>query len=252
MQRTVIFIYGLVCYLFFFATFYYAIGFVTGLVVPKAINDGTPGPAWQAVLINVAFLSLFAIQHTIMARPGFKRWWTQIIPPPMERSTFVLVATAILAAMMYFWRPIPDVIWNVEQPVVRGLLTAISLLGFAIVLYASFLIDHFDLFGLRQVILHLRGREYTQRPFMERSLYRIVRHPLMLGFLIAFWVTPTMTLGHLLFAGVTTGYILFGTWIEERDLVKQHGEAYLSYRRRVRGLVPIPKGKQEKSVVAAA
>lgn len=252
MQRTIIFIYGLLCYLFFFATFCYAIGFVTSLVVPKAINDGTPGAVWQAVLINVAFLSLFAIQHTIMARPGFKRWWTGIIPPATERSTFVLFATAILAAMMYFWRPIPEVIWNIEQPILRGILTSIALLGFAIVLYASFLIDHFDLFGLRQVVLFLRKRPYSQHPFMERSLYRLVRHPLMLGFLIAFWVTPTMTLGHLLFAGVTTGYILFGTWIEERDLVSQHGEAYRAYRRRVRGLLPIPKASTDNATMAPA
>jgi protein-S-isoprenylcysteine O-methyltransferase Ste14 len=236
-----IFIYGLSCYLFFFATFCYAIGFVTGLVVPKTIDDGPIGPAWISVVINVGFLALFAIQHTIMARPAFKRWWTRIIPPAIERSTFVLLATAILAAMMHFWRPIPDVIWNVEQPILRGILTGISLLGFGIVLYASCLIDHFDLFGLRQVVLFLRNRPYAQRPFMERSLYRVVRHPLMLGFMMAFWVTPTMTLGHLLFAGVTTGYIFFGTWIEERDLVQQHGDRYLSYRRRVRGLLPVPK-----------
>ena len=239
MKRSLIFAYGLLAYAAFLVTILYAIGFVGNFVVPKSIDTGETGPIWLAVLINVGFLGLFAIQHTIMARPAFKRWWTRIIPAAAERSTFVLIASAILLMMFWQWRPISTVVWNVDTPALRFALIAVSMVGWAIVLYSSFLIDHFDLFGLRQVVLHLRGREYGQKPFTERSLYRMVRHPLMLGFLIAFWATPTMTAGHLLFALVTTGYILIGTRIEERDLVGHLGEAYVEYRRRTPMLVPL-------------
>ncbi len=238
MGRLLILLYGLTSYAAFFVTFLYAIGFLSGIGVPKAINDGTVGPAATSILVNVALLGLFAVQHTIMARPAFKRWWTTIIPKPIERSTFVLVASGCLLLLYWQWRPLPDVIWHVESSAGRGILRGLSLLGWAMVLYSSFLIDHFDLFGLRQVVLHARGQPYKHHPFMERSLYRLIRHPLMAGFIIAFWATPDMTVGHLLFAAVTTAYILFGIMIEERDLMTMLGEDYLAYRRRTPMLIP--------------
>ncbi len=240
MGRVAAVLYGLVAYASFLVTILYAIGFVSSLVVPKAINDGPVGPAGTAVLVNMLLLGLFAVQHTIMARPAFKAWWTGIIPRSIERSTFVIAASACLLLLFWLWRPLPSVIWHVENAAGRGLLAGLSLAGWAIVFYSSFLIDHFDLFGLRQVVLHARGIEYRHHPFVERSLYRFIRHPLMAGFLIAFWVTPDMTVGHLLFAGVTTAYILFGITIEERDLVKFLGDDYMAYRRRTPMLIPHP------------
>jgi len=244
MARFIIFLYGLLTYFFFFGTFLYAMFFVTGVLVPKTLHSGEQGELLPAILINSAMLGAFAIQHMIMARPWFKRWWTKIIPQPAERPTFVLVASAILAVTMWQWRPMTDVLWNVEQPILRNAITALSFFGFGVVLYSSFLIDHFDLFGLRQVILHLRGKKYTSHPFMERSLYRIVRHPLMVGFLIAFWSTPTMTTGHLLFAILTTGYIIVGVQIEERDLVRFLGEKYENYRQRTPAFIPFVKPRR--------
>lgn len=236
-----VFVYGAVCYLAFFVTFLYAIGFVGNWFVPKSIDSGTPGDTLISLVINAALLSLFVVQHTIMARPAFKRWWTRIIPGATERSTYVLAASASLALMMWLWRPLPEVVWAVTSPALWWAITALAALGFAIVLYASFLINHFDLFGLRQVWLRLCGRGYTPVGFRLTSVYKLVRHPLMVGFLIGFWATPTMTVGHLFFAVMVTGYIFFGTWMEERDLVAEHGESYLHYRRQVRGFIPIPK-----------
>jgi protein-S-isoprenylcysteine O-methyltransferase Ste14 len=251
MGRIAILAYGALAYLVFFGTFNYAILFIEGFLVPKDINDGVEGTLWVSVLINASMLGLFAIQHAIMARPGFKRAWTKIIPPAAERSTFVLIASLILALTMWQWRPIPAVIWDIQIPLLRTAMFAISLLGFGIVLYSSFLIDHFDLFGLRQVFLNLRRREYHEHPFMERSLYRAVRHPLMLGFMIAFWVAPTMTAGHLLFAILTTAYIFVGTHLEERDLIRYLGQAYLDYRERTPMFFPIPKiGKRSAKPVS--
>jgi protein-S-isoprenylcysteine O-methyltransferase Ste14 len=198
-----------------------------------------------AVLINGLLLGLFAVQHAVMARPGFKAWWTRIVPAAAERSTFVLSTCVVLALLVWQWRPIEGIVWRVDWPMAAGFLYAVSFLGWGIVLYSSFLIDHFDLFGLRQVWFYFRGKQYTSHPFVERSLYRLVRHPLMLGFLIAFWATPNMTAGHLVFALLTTGYILIGTRIEERDLVQFLGDAYLSYRARTPGLIPFlrPRAK---------
>ena len=240
-NRIVFFLYGVIAYLAFFVTILYAIGFTTGLVVPKTINDGVEGSFSSAILINVLLLALFAVQHTIMARPGFKRAWAKSISPVIERSTFVLIASLLLALIMWQWRPISTVVWQVDQPVVRDALLILGFVGWAMVFYASFLIDHFDLFGLRQVYLHLQQRPYTHPQYMARSLYRYIRHPLMAGFLIAFWVAPTMTQGHLLFCVVTTIYILFGTTIEERDLLRMLGDDYQQYRRRTPRLVPLPK-----------
>jgi len=249
--RIFILAYGIVAYLVFFVTFNYMIGFVTGLVVPKTIDSGQPFEGPQAALINVLLLGLFAIQHTIMARPPFKRWFTRFIPEPMERSTFVLAASLLLILMVWQWRPLPSLIWDVQSPLLRQLLTGLSVAGFGLALCSSFLIDHFDLFGLRQVWLHFRGQKYHHHPFMERSLYRWIRHPLMAGFLIAFWAAPTMTSGHLLFSVVTTAYILFGIWIEEKTLLSLLGEDYRRYRERTPMLIPLRRPRPRPAGEAA-
>lgn len=246
MNRALILAYGVFCYLVFFVTFCYTIGFVLDAVVPKTIDSPeTSTTFWPALLINIGLLTLFAVQHTIMARPWFKQWWTRIIPKPMERSTFVLAASLVLILLFWLWQPMTGTVWQAEMTWLRGVLYGLSLAGFGIVLYSSFLIDHFDLFGLRQVILHLRRKEYTHHPFIERSLYRIVRHPLMVGFLIAFWSAPTMTEGHLLFSIMTTAYILFGTFVEEGDLIRSLGDDYRRYRKRTSRFIPIPKRAQQ-------
>lgn len=241
MSRIIVLLYGIIAYAVFFGTFLYAIGFVGNWVVPKSIDSGEPAASsWLAVIINGGLLGLFAAQHTVMARRGFKAWLTQFIPPAAERSTFVLVSSLCLVLLFWLWQPMPAVIWDVQNAFGHWALAGLSLVGWAIVLYGSFLIDHFDLFGLRQVVLYARGRAYTSPHFVERSLYKVVRHPLMSGFIIAFWATPTMTVGHLLFAVLTTGYILVGIQFEERDLARAHPEAYDAYRRRVPALVPFP------------
>jgi protein-S-isoprenylcysteine O-methyltransferase Ste14 len=241
MSRALILVYGIVSYLFFLVTFCYAIGFVEGVVVPKGIDDAFSGTSGPSALVNVVLLGLFAVQHTIMARPAFKRWWCGIIPRPAERSTFVLLASAILVLMMWQWRPLPAVVWDVQTLKARSLLLGVSLAGWLLVLYATFVIDHFDLFGLKQVWTHFRGIEYHHPPFSERSVYRFVRHPLMAGFIVAFWAAPTMTQGRLLFAAVTTAYILVAIRIEESDLVAMLGQPYMDYRRRTPALIPIPR-----------
>ncbi|MEO1535869.1 MAG: methanethiol S-methyltransferase [Planctomycetota bacterium] len=238
--RTLVIAYGLIAYAIFFVTFLYAIGFVTGLVVPKTVSSGQAAPLLLAMAINGSLLGAFALQHTIMSRGWFKRWITRIIPEAIERSTFVLASSLILAATFAFWQPMPDVLLQAPGPISSAVLTGISLLGFGIVLYSSFLINHFDLFGLRQVAAHFVGRRYHAVPFRLNSLYRVVRHPLMFGFLVAFWITPTLTVGHLFFALMTTGYILVGVAIEERDLIDSFGDEYREYKVRVRGLVPLP------------
>ena len=238
MKRLLIFLYGLIAYGGFVFVFLYAMGFLADLFVPKSINDGSEGPVWLAAAVNVGLMSLFAIQHSIMARPGFKALLTRLVPRSMERSTFVVATCLVLGLLFWLWRPMTAVIWQAPDPVTEFALLALSGAGWLMVLYSSFLIDHFDLFGLRQVILHLRRRPYTHRPFAVRSLYRLVRHPLMLGFLIAFWATPLMTAGHLLFAAVVTAYILVALQLEERDLVAHLGEDYIAYRRRTPMLFP--------------
>lgn len=239
-QRATAAAYGAVAYVAFLATFLYAIGFVEGLVVPKGIDDGTETSVAVAVAINLVVLTVFALQHSIMARPWFKRWWTRLVPQPIERTTYVLFATAALALVMWQWRPLPDVVWSIEGQPWRGLVYGVSLLGWGVVLSSTFMIDHFDLFGLKQVTRHLRGREQTSPRFQTPLLYRVVRHPLMLGFLVAFWAAPTMTVGHLLFAAITTAYILVALQLEEHDLVAALGHRYLDYRQRVPMLLPRP------------
>jgi len=236
--RFLIFLYGVAAYLQFFITILYAIGFVSGFVVPKAINTGAVVSTAEALLVNTGLLLLFVVQHTVMARSAFKQWLTRFLPAAMERSTYVLLSSAILLLLFWQWRPMPTVIWDVQMTPLRIAIYTVSFIGWFIVLYSSFIIDHFDLFGLRQVTAYLRGKTYNSPPFVVRSLYRVVRHPLMLGFLIAFWFTPTMTLGHLFFAVMTTGYIIFGTTIEERDLVRHHGKQYEAYRRQTPMLLP--------------
>ena len=231
--------YGIVSYVVFLISLLYAIGFVGNLIVPKTIDSGLAGPASEALLVDVLLLLAFAIPHSVMARAGFKRWWTRVVPESLERSTYVLVSSLLLLLLFWGWRPILGVVWQTENAIAVAVLWALFWLGWALVLYSSFAIDHFDLFGLRQVWLRFRGVEYAPVPFEQPWLYTIVRHPLMLGFLLAFWAAPTLTQGHLLFSLATTGYILVGIVLEERDLVKAHGQSYVIYTREVRMLLPI-------------
>jgi protein-S-isoprenylcysteine O-methyltransferase Ste14 len=236
-NRVASLLYGTLAYVVFLGTFLYAIGFVSGFVVPTTVDGGRPAPILEALLLNGGFLALFAVQHTIMARKAFKRWWTRFVPPQIERATFVLATCAILCPMFWQWRLIPGTLWSIDGAA-ASVLHGVAFLGWGIVLLASFLIDHFELFGLRQVVRHFLGKPVRSPAFRERSLYRHVRHPLMLGFLLAFWVTPVMTYGHLFFAVMCTAYILVGIQIEERTLLAEHGANYRDYQRRVPMLLP--------------
>ena len=238
MSRILAFLYGLVVYVLFAAAFLHAIAFVTGLPVAKTIDTGPVVPVTEAIVIDMLLMGLFAVQHSVMARKGFKRWWTQFVSPAVERSTYVLAATLALMLLLWQWRPMPTIVWETTDPMAVVALTGLSLTGWVIVLASTFMINHFELFGLHQVVNHLAGRQMGEARFKTPMLYNLVRHPIYLGFIIAFWATPVMTAGHLLFAAVTTAYIFVGIMLEERDLVGQFGDEYRSYRERVGMLAP--------------
>jgi len=239
MGRILAFVYGIAAYVASFLTLLYAIGFVAGLGVPKDLNSGAIEPAEEALIVNLLLLSLFAVQHSVMARPQFKRWWTRLVPAAIERSTYVLLTSLALVLLFWQWRPLPAVLWQIDNPPIALAMTGISLAGWLIVLTSSFLINHFELFGLQQVTVHLVGRTMPEPRFRTPVLYRLVRHPLYLGLVIAFWATPVMTAGHLLFAAITTAYIFVGIFLEERDLTAQFGDEYRRYRQRVAMLIPL-------------
>jgi methanethiol S-methyltransferase len=238
MGRIIGFLFGLVAYLVFLPTFLYAIGFVTGVGVPKTIDDGPAGPVIEALIVNLLLLSLFAVQHSGMARKPFKRWLTQFMPASVERSVYVLLASLALILLLWQWRPIPAVVWQITDANVAMTMTALSFAGWLLVLFSTFLINHFELFGLHQVAANLAGRTMPAARFKTPVLYKFVRHPIYLGFIIAFWATPVMTVGHLLFAAVTTAYIFIGIALEERDLIQLFGEEYKRYRAQVGMLAP--------------
>jgi protein-S-isoprenylcysteine O-methyltransferase Ste14 len=239
MGRSITFIYGVATYIIFLATFLYSIGFVGNILVPKSMDSGMQGPVASSLMINLALLSVFALQHSIMARPAFKRIWTKLIPRAAERSTYILMTCAALILIFVFWQPLPAPIWDVSNSIFGSALTALFWIGWLVVLASTFMIDHFDLFGLKQIYAHLRKRQATQQGFIKVGLYRLVRHPIMTGFLIAFWATPNMSAGHLLFALVTTGYIVIAVLhLEEKDLIAEIGDEYLAYKRDVPAFVP--------------
>ena len=236
--KFIAFLYGIAAYLVFFVSILYAIGFVMGLVVPKTIDTGTDTPTAEAVIINLLLMMLFAIQHSVMARRRFKAWWTQFVPKPIERSTYVLFASLSLLLLFWQWRPLPSIVWDVASPDLAVTLVTLSFAGWILVFTSTFIIDHFELFGLHQVTNHLVGKQAEPPRFKTPLLYKFIRHPIYLGFIIAFWAAPTMTAGHLLFAAVTTAYIFVGIALEERDLVDLFGDEYRQYKQRVSMLIP--------------
>lgn len=238
--RILAILYGALCYLVFLSAFLYAIGFVGNLLVPKSIDDGATVPLAEALLVNTGLLAVFAVQHSLMARPVFKRWWTKLVPRAIERSTYVLLASLALLLLYWQWRPIPQTVWVIESEIGRALVYGLFFIGWSIVLAGTFMINHFDLFGLRQVYLYARHQNYRELGFRTPFFYRFLRHPIMLGFLIAFWAAPVMTVGHLLFTLATTAYILIALQLEEHDLAQHFGEQYREYRRRTPMLIPRP------------
>ena len=244
MSRLLVFVYGVISYSVFLVSYLYAVGFVGNFMVPKSLDSAPTAPLGTALLINLGLLGLFAVQHSVMARPAFKRQLLRLIPQAAERSTYVLVSSLALILLFWQWSPLGGVIWDVQDSTARGVLYGLFGFGFLLVLVATLLINHLDLFGLRQVWLNLRGREYTSLNFVTPGPYRLIRHPLYLGWLFAFWATPTMTVGHLLFAAVTTTYILVAIQLEEHDLLAADRATYQRYRDSTRMLIPIPKGSR--------
>ena len=244
-QRLIFAIYGVVCYVIFFGTFLYAVGFIGGFATPTTLDGPATLPPLTALAINAGLLALFAVQHSVMARPWFKARWTRVVPVPIERSTYVLLSSLALILLFAYWQPMGGVVWSVSDPIARVVLYGLFAFGWLLVLVATFLINHFDLFGLRQVWLYLIGRPYTSPSFGTPLLYRMVRHPLYVGWFFAFWMTPTMTVAHLVFAVATTIYILLAIQFEERDLVTYHGQAYEEYRRRVPMLIPFTRRQRQ-------
>ncbi len=251
MKRYLIIGYGAASYLLFVLAFLYLIGFVGDLVVPRSVDHAITAPIGHAVAVDVALVALFGVQHSVMARRGFKRWWTRFVPPSIERATYVLLSSAVLVLLFWQWRTMPSVLWDVRPSAARLVVWALFWLGWAIALASTFMINHFDLFGLRQVYLAWRGKPYTELGFRTHLFYRLVRHPLMLGFLIAFWAAPTMTAGHLLFSIAITGYILIALQIEERSLVAALGDQYRAYRRDVPMLLPLKHQARRQPVKTA-
>jgi len=251
LSRLLIFGYGILSYASFLGVFLYAVAFLGNFYIPNSIDADPAGPVSRALAINLALLGGFAVQHSVMARPFFKRWWTRIVPEAAERSTYVLFSNLAMIALFVFWQPMGGLVWNVEAQPMRSIILAFYFIGWAVLFYATLLIDHFDLFGLRQAWMHLRNIPYTAPQFAERGMHQVVRDPIYVGWLMIFWFTPTMSVAHLLFAVTTTLYILAAIQLEERDLINEHGEAYRSYQKRVRMITPLPKA-DPKSVPAAA
>jgi methanethiol S-methyltransferase len=243
MKRILFLAYGVVCYGIFFGTYCYAVGFVTNLVVPTGLDSKPTASFGYALLVNLGMLILFALQHSIMARPAFKKWWTTLIPEPIERSTYVLLSSICMILLFMYWQPMGGVVWSVDSEIGYWILNSISLLGFGIVLISTFLINHFDLFGLRQVWMNFTGRKYTHLPFKTPFFYQYVRHPLYLGWMIAFWAAPVMTLAHFIFAAICTGYMLTAIRFEERDLIQVFGEKYIRYKQVAPMLIPFTRRK---------
>lgn len=241
LSKLLVLLYVVICYFIFLGTFLYAIGFVGNIAVPKSIDSVESSPVGPALLINTLLLGLFAVQHSVMARQGFKKMWIKIVPKSIERSTYVLFASSALILLFWQWHPLPDIIWSVNNSLVYYLLMDLFSIGWFIVLAGTFMVNHFDLFGLRQVYLYNRSKKYTELGFRTTALYKYMRHPIMLGFIIAFWATPTMMLGHLIFSIATTGYILIAVQIEEKDLTKIFGDDYRRYKENVAGFIPSKK-----------
>jgi protein-S-isoprenylcysteine O-methyltransferase Ste14 len=241
MKRTLVALYAGIAYVVFLASFLYAIGFVGNLAVPKSIDSGGAAEFLTALAVDVLLLGIFAVQHSTMARPAFKKAWTKVVPRSVERSTYVLLSSLLLFLLFWQWRALPGVVWEVDGRAARAVVSGLFWIGWLVVLLSTFMISHLDLFGVRQAILHVQEKAYSPPPFQVRGFYLLVRHPIMLGFIIAFWAIPTMSIGHLVFAIATTGYILIALQLEEKDLLDMLGEAYRGYRERVPMLIPWTK-----------
>ncbi len=243
MSRILAFIYGVVCYLIALIAILYSIGFIGNLIVPKTLDSNLDGSLIKGLLIDILLLGLFAIQHSLMARQNFKKWWIKIIPEPIERSTYVLIASLALLLLFWQWNSLGGIIWNIQKPIIYNIIYGIFALGWLIVFLSTFMINHFDLFGLRQVYLYWRGQEYEYLGFRTPGFYKYIRHPIMLGFVIAFWATPLMTVSHIVFAIGTTIYVLVGIKLEEMDMIYIYGNLYQEYRQQVSMLIPVPRRK---------